>query len=531
MGRKPLRTLRGMHSEPTAERPLAARALFTEAAVRRRDAELIDAAAGGAYALMQRAAWAALEALKRRWPRARSLAIACGPGNNGGDGWVLARLAEDAGFDAWVVHLAADRERGSAEALRARTDFRGRRLALEDDREVARDALSLADVVVDAVFGIGLSRPPEGVHAELIEAINASARPVLALDLPSGVQGDSGHAPGAAVQADLTVNFVGAKRGAFTGRGRALSGRCEVAPLLDPSLSDAELEAAALAGEREVDAWALPAESLAALLPRRPLDAHKGDHGHVLLIGGDHGMAGAALMAGRAALRGGAGLVSLGTRAEHTAPLVAAQPELMVSALESIETLGPLLERADVVAVGPGLGRGEWGRALFAKALECDCARVFDADALNLLADAPQSLSGAVLTPHPGEAARLLRCSAGEINADRFAALEQLVEKFQCTVVLKGAGSLVGTPGRCPRVIDAGNPGMATGGMGDVLTGLIAALLAQGLEPFDAAVAGALAHAAAGDLAAREGQRGLLPSDLLDRLRSVLNPSAEPPQQ
>lgn len=517
-----------MHADHLHQRPPAARALFTEAAVRRRDAELIQAAGGDAYVLMQRAAWAALEALKRRWPRSRSLAIACGPGNNGGDGWVLARLAEDAGFDAWVVHLSADQARGSVEARRARADFRGRRLAFEDDRELARESLALADVVVDAVFGIGLSRPPEGGYAELIEAINASARPVLALDLPSGVQGDSGGAPGAAVQADLTVSFVGAKRGAFTGRGRALSRRCEIAPLLDPSLDDAQLEAAALSGEREVEAWALPAESLAALLPRRPLDAHKGEHGHVLVLGGDHGMAGAVLMAGRGALRGGAGLVSLGTRVEHAAPLVAAQPELMVRALESVEALAPVLARADVLAVGPGLGRDEWGRELLSHVLDLDVPRVFDADALNLLADAPKTLGCAVLTPHPGEAGRLLGCSAADINADRFAALDRLVERYGCAVVLKGAGSLIGAPGRRTRVIDAGNPGMATGGMGDVLTGLIAALLAQGLDPFGAACAGALAHAAAGDLAARDGQRGLLPSDLLERLRVVLNPAADP---
>jgi len=207
---------------------------------------------------------------------------------------------------------------------------------------------------------------------------------------------------------------------------------------------------------------------------------------------------------------------------------VAAQPELMVSALESADALAPLLERADVLALGPGLGRGEWGRALFARALRLDGPRVFDADALNLLSEHPETLPGAVITPHPGEAARLLGCSAADINADRFAALAQLVDRFQCAVVLKGAGSLVGAPGRRTRVIDAGNPGMATGGMGDVLTGLIAALLAQGLDAFEAACAGALAHAAAGDLAARDGQRGLLPSDLVDRLRALLNPVSEP---
>ncbi|SDD16679.1 NAD(P)H-hydrate dehydratase [Aquimonas voraii] len=496
--------------------------LFAEAAVRAIDARLIEALDGDAYALMQRAAWSALDALKQRWPRARTLAVVCGPGNNGGDGWVLARLAESAGFDAWVVHLRADDHRGSEEARRARCDWRGRRVAWEDDPELAAESLGLADLVVDAVFGLGLTRAPAAPHADLIEAINLAPSPVLALDLPSGVDADTGAVPGAAVRADVSISFVAAKPGLYTGAGRALSGERRLASLLlegvDPPGPSAHFEPMAIA---------LDARALAGALPRRRMDAHKGDSGHVLVLGGTSGMAGAALLCARAALRAGAGLVSMGTRAAHAAALVAAQPECMVRGVEAVSDLDPLLERSSVVALGPGLGQGEWGRALFGQVLAAHRLCVLDADALNLLAQMPRACPHAVLTPHPGEAARLLGVSTTEVQRDRYTALAHLVQRYECPVVLKGAGSLVGAPGEVPRVIDAGNPGMAVGGMGDLLAGVIAALIAQGLAAFDAAVLGALAHAVAGDLAAAEGERGLLPSDLLPLIRQVLNRPAE----
>lgn len=269
----------------------------------------------------------------------------------------------------------------------------------------------------------------------------------------------------------------------------------------------------------------LRADALAGwLLPRAP-DSHKGDHGHVLCVGGEHGSGGAIVLCAQAALRTGAGLVSVATRAAHVAPLLARQPEAMVHAVDSGEDYAPLLQRADVLAVGPGLGRGEWGRALLDGALRSGKPLVLDADALNLLADAPAaSPADAVLTPHPGEAARLLRTSAHEVQGNRAGAARTLAERFGCVVVLKGAGTLVAAPDGRSVQVAAGNPGMATGGMGDLLTGVIAALRAQGLEAFDAAACGALLHAAAGDAAAAGGMRGLLPGDLLPELRRLANP-------
>lgn len=268
-------------------------------------------------------------------------------------------------------------------------------------------------------------------------------------------------------------------------------------------------------------------DALPGWLPPRPRDSHKGDYGHVLCIGGDHGSGGAILLCAQAALRTGAGLASVATRADHVPALLARQPEAMAHAVESTQDLLPLLARATVVAIGPGLGQGEWGRAMLAAALACGKPLVLDADALNQLAAAPQALpEDAILTPHPGEAARLLGRDGDAVQSDRRAAAESLAARFGCAVVLKGAGSLVAAPGRTTRIVAAGNPGMATGGMGDLLTGVVSALRAQGLPAFDAASCGALLHAHAGDVAARDGMRGLLPTDLLPRLRECANPAA-----
>jgi NAD(P)H-hydrate epimerase len=236
-------------------------------------------------------------------------------------------------------------------------------------------------------------------------------------------------------------------------------------------------------------------------------------------------MGGAVRLCAEAALRTGVGLASVATRSEGVAALVSARPEAMTHAVEDADALRVLIERADVLAVGPGLGRGDWGRDLFRAAVASGKPLILDADGINMLAEHPQPLPQAILTPHPGEAARLLGTSNEQVQADRFQSVEKLAAYFRCVVVLKGAGTLVAAPGETTAVIGAGNPGMATGGMGDVLTGVIAALHAQRLPPFQAAVFGALLHGAAGDAAARiDGERGLLPSDLFPHLRRLANP-------
>lgn len=459
---------------------------------------------------MQRAGAAAWRELRRQWPQARRIAVICGSGNNGGDGYVLARLAREQGCETRVYQVGPPATRG--DAVQARADW------LSNGGGVASGLSEplQAEVIVDALFGIGLSRPLQGEAAQAVEAIRsarAAGAGVLALDLPSGLDADTGRLSGSAVQADCTISFIGHAPGLFTGVGPEHGGL----RLLDDLQIDGEILRAV-----EPVAYLLHAGMLAEHLRPRPRGAHKGSNGHVLVVGGDHGMAGAVLLAARAALRAGAGLVSVATRAAHASALTAAQPELMCHGVECADDLAMLLKRADVVAVGPGLGQDGWGRTLLSRVLDSRLPLVMDADALNLLALEPAPRGNWVLTPHPGEAGRLLGRTTADIERNRLAAVSELRARYGGSVVLKGVGSLV--CGSQLRLCPYGNPGMAVGGMGDTLTGIIAALLAQGLGLDEAAALGVLVHALAGDRAAREGERGLLPSDLIAELRSLVNP-------
>ena len=481
--------------------------LYDAEALRAIEARARTALGGDDFALMQRAGVAAWRELLGRWPRAQRLAIACGPGNNGGDGYVLARHALESGRDVRVLQLQPPR---TGPARRACEEF----LRAGGRMETAIDSLTEAELVVDALFGIGLARAPEGEAAAWIGVINSAGVPVLAIDVPSGVDAGRASVPGVAVHAAHTLECIAPKAGLRTGAALDHVGGLSLATL--------EVPAAAFDGTEPVAELFGP-QQLPALLPRRRCDSHKGDNGRVLCIGGDLGMGGAVLLCAEAALRGGAGLVQVATRAAHVAPLLARCPEAMAVAAEDTDAFAPLFEAADVIALGPGLGQGEWGRALYSAAISAGKSLVVDADALNLLAQSSRVLPQAVLTPHPGEAARLLACATADIQRERIAAARALAVRFDAAIVLKGAGSVVAAPGRIPRIIGAGNPGMAVGGMGDVLTGVVAAVRAQGLDAFAAASAGALLHAVAGDSAARDGERGLLPRDLIAQLRGVGN--------
>ncbi|AER56029.1 hypothetical protein DSC_06890 [Pseudoxanthomonas spadix BD-a59] len=484
--------------------------LHGSAAARALDQQASARLAGGAFELMQRAGHAAWRQLQARWPDAQRLTVVCGPGNNGGDGYVLALAALQARRAVVVLHLEEHAPRTDL-AQRACTAYiaAGGAIALFPEQFPA------AEVVVDALFGIGLARAPEGQAQRLIEAINAQPAPVFALDVPSGIDASLATAPGVAVRAQMTLQFIVRHHGLYTGAGLEHAGELAFDALEVPAdLVQMSAPKALLLTPQLLHTW---------LRPRRR-DTHKGESGRVLLIGGDLGHGGAIAMTAEAALRSGAGLVSVATRKAHVGPLLARRPEAMTYAVESGSDLQPLLDAADVVAIGPGLGQGDWGRALLRLALEAGKPLVLDADALNLIAANPRPLGDAILTPHPGEAARLLGRTPREVQADRFGAIAQLCTRLHATVVLKGAGSVIASEGQLPRVIAAGNPGMATGGMGDVLTGVIAALRAQGLPSLEAASAGALLHGMAGDAAARRGQRGLLASDLFAHLQPLSNP-------
>lgn len=495
--------------------------LYSASQVREFDRRAIEQGGIAGYTLMQRAARAAHDALRSHCPQARCVALLCGPGNNGGDGYEMARLARLDGLDVHVARVGAAPTTGdAARAVAAYSNTGG--VVRSFDDAFAGDVLRRADVVVDAIFGIGLTREVSGAAAAAIQALNArrADQRVLAVDLPSGLDADSGQVHGVAVRADLTVSFIGRKRGLYLAAGPDHAGMRLFADLEVPVVlrePEPRSDPEAL--------WLQDRADLQAALPVRARAAHKGTHGHVLIVGGDTGMAGAALLAARGALRSGAGLVSLATRAAHALAHTAAQPEIMSHGIEHAGALDELLRRADVVALGPGLGSALWGKSLFDRALRAGRPLVLDADALNLLAGAPSVRLPAdtVLTPHPGEAARLLGLDTAQVQRDRVGAVRALRARYGAVVVLKGAGSLV--CGRQLSLCPYGNPGMGVGGMGDVLTGVIAALRAQGLDAEAAADAGVLAHALAGDHAARQGgERGLLPSDVIEVLRATVNP-------
>ncbi|STC91627.1 Nicotinamide nucleotide repair protein [Edwardsiella hoshinae] len=475
-----------------------------------RDAERRAAQAHGITLaqLMQRAGQAAFNRVRQYYPVARHWLILCGSGNNGGDGYVVARLARASGMQVTLLAVAGHKPL-APEAEQARAQW----LQAGGTVQPATLPLPEAEVIVDALLGIGLHAAPRAPYDGLIAAINAHPAPVVALDLPSGLDADTGIAAGAVVQAAHTQSFICLKPGLLTGQARAVVGQLHCDPLgLSTWLAAQRWPWRRLDG-RDLAGW---------LPPRSPL-THKGEQGRLVLIGGDRGMGGAIRLAGQAALRSGAGLVRVLTRAEHVAPLLAACPELMV------EVLGPAALRealawADVVAIGPGLGQRAWGRDALAALTDCHHPMLWDADALNLLAHAPHGNARRVITPHPGEAARLLGCSIAQIEQDRPAAVRALQRRYGGVALLKGAGTLIVDETRCA-IADIGNPGMASGGMGDILSGIISGLLAQKLPLYDATCAGVVLHGVAADvLAQREGPRGMLASDLLPEIRRWVNP-------
>ena len=459
--------------------------------------------------LMTRAGTSAWQCLRRRWPKARHIVVFAGVGNNAGDGYVLATQARRAKCLATVVTVG-----GTANSSQAAGDARQRYLAAMGKEQKFNGVLpGDADVVVDALFGIGLDRPLQAHWLKAVQLINASRKPVLSLDIPSGLNADTGAVLGDAVHATATITFMGLKTGLFTGQGPAYTGELEFAQLKVP--------AKAYAG---ITATALLIDDDEVRLPRRARAAHKRDFGHVLVMGGDQGMGGAVRLTAEAALRTGAGLVTVVTRPAHVTALLAGLPEAMVLGTDDPAEINALLEHATVIAIGPGLGQNGWGRILLARALDTPLPIIADADALNLLATHPLARGQWIFTPHPGEAGRLLKQSAQQVQQDRLQAAAQIVERYRAVVVLKGAGSLVVAERETPAICRRGNPGMAAPGMGDVLTGIVAALVAQGLPLAEAARAGVQLHALAGDHAARSGERGMLARDLIGALRGLVSP-------
>ena len=469
------------------------------------------------FELMSRAGAAALRVLRRRWPDARSIVVLGGAGNNAGDGLVLARLAKAEGLDVRVVAVSPP-ERLKGDAKRALEQCIAAGVAIEPfTGDLPTSTGAAHPIIVDALLGIGADRPLAGDFAAAVAAAGSSGAPILALDIPSGLDADTGWPLGDAIRATATVTFVALKQGLYLGHACDYTGDIELADLDLP---------ASLAHGLEPALTRLEVQELRRALPPRPRSAHKGMNGRLLLLGGGPGMAGAIRLASEAALRVGAGLVYVAAHSDSAAAVRAGRPEAIVHSIAAAAELDDLLALADAAVVGPGLGRSDWARACLEAVQRSGLPLVADADALNLLAAAPAARGNWVITPHPGEAARLLGSSVEEVERDRLATVRALAARYDAVAVLKGANTLVAAGSGPPAVCGHGNPGMASGGMGDVLSGVIGGLLVQTRDMPLSARVGVLLHALAGDDAAAAGQRGTLAGDLMPYLRRWANPSS-----
>ena len=463
--------------------------------------------------LMQRAGMAVFKHILQHYHK-HTVTVFCGSGNNGGDGYVIATLAKEKGIAVQLIHLKQPRQlKGNAKRAYEIANKAGVTMVDFSPEMVLEDC-----VIVDALLGTGLKGPVRRTYCDAIELINNSNLAVVAVDLPSGLNADTGDVENICVKAQTTICFIGLKQGLFTNHGPDYCGKIVYQDLAEKSTIFDEIQPVAIK---------LQLSSLLRHLKPRKASSHKNNYGHVIVVGGDYGYAGASLLAAEAALRTGAGLVSVATRQEHISTIVARRPEIMAHAVDSSEALQTLVKKASVLIIGPGLGQSLWSRKMLNCALKADIPSILDADALNLIAREQIQLNTMnhpyVLTPHPKEAARLLNVETSQIQKDRFSAVKKMAKKYHAQVLLKGTGSLVcvsanSTIGVCT----AGNPGMATGGMGDVLSGIIGGLLAQGVNHNHCLALATCLHAEAADMAAKGQQRSLLPSDLFKPLRRLI---------
>ncbi|MBX9587514.1 MAG: NAD(P)H-hydrate dehydratase [Gammaproteobacteria bacterium] len=461
--------------------------------------------------LMVHAGTAAYKTLHKLWPAAKKIVVFAGHGNNGGDGYILAKLAQHAGLDVTVYSIGDTAQLREPAAWAWHNCFHAGVPVIPYTPTISFEA----DIVVDALLGIGIEGSVREPYLSAINTINHCGKPILALDIPSGLNADTGLHTGVVVHATATETFIGLKPGLFTAEGPDVAGQ-----VFHDGLGIPKEKLADITPHYEK----ISALDFGPFLPRRSRSSHKGDFGHVLVIGGDCGMAGAVRMAAEAAARTGAGLVSIATRPDHADSIAAVRPELMCHGINKAKELRPLLEKASVIIIGPGLGRQSWGESMWEAVEESQLPLVIDADALFFLAKRPQHQLNRIITPHPGEAARLLGVDSSAIQNDRFSAIKKLQERFGGITVLKGAGTLISDSIRPVAICSMGNPGMSSGGMGDVLSGVIGGLIAQGLGLAEAARLGVLLHSTAADRVAQDGgERGLLAMDVVKKLRSVLN--------
>jgi len=469
-----------------------------------------------AYELMERAGKAVFDVIQTNYPQCKNVLVLCGAGNNAGDGYVIARLLKQEGYDVHVISLI-DPDTLKNEALLACQDW----LKYSENDRANLSFIDEADIVIDALLGTGLTRDVTGKWAEWITAVNNAIKPVISVDIPSGLKADTGNIASVAIKANITVSFIGLKQGMFTAQAKDVCGEIILNDLAVPD------EAYSLI---EHNARLINAADY-SLLPKRKASSHKGSFGHVLVAGGNDGMPGAVILAATAALRSGAGLVTIITAPKNLQAISLAVPEAMVKTCDtdSVDDLFKenFINNITHVAIGMGLGQDEWSNTLLRKCIALKKPILIDADALNLIAKHEYKISSPLLiTPHPGEARRLLlKVSSTDVQVNRFDAIRNLHNLFKeaesCVVILKGSGTLI-FDGHTIKVCNAGNAAMAAPGMGDVLSGICIALLAQNIAAADAAELAVCLHASAADLVVEDKTRGLLASDVVNALQKVV---------
>jgi len=463
------------------------------------------------HQLMCRAGMSAWSCLKEHWPMAEEITVFCGKGNNGGDGFVLARLAKEQGLKVQVFDLRPAGETSPQEAELARTDWQ----KLGGKIESFTGQVLQGDLIVDALLGTGAKAPLPADIIKAIKAINDSQIPVLAIDLPSGLHANTGINLGQMVKADITLTFIALKVGLFLKDAVDFVGEIVFDPL---DISESLYE------QVKSCAWRLDFDQAISALKRRKRSSHKGDFGHVLIIGGGQlRYGGAPALAGEAAMRAGAGLVSAVVSSESLPLLARAPRELMCYAPTDPKECVELFSRITVAVAGPGLAQNSWGERFYQAALTLQKPLVLDADALNWLAKSPRKSDHWILTPHPGEAARLLNQPIEVVEADRIQAAVELQQRYGGVIVLKGAGTVIADPAGKVFINEGGIPALSTAGSGDILSGLIGGLLAQGLNATQAALLGVSVHSQAALIEQSMGERGMIASDLLLHIRSLLN--------
>jgi NAD(P)H-hydrate epimerase len=456
--------------------------------------------------------------------------IICGRGNNGGDGLALARRLNIHGVPVRVALLASfGAVKGDAKINLSILRKMGVEIAQNASSRVISDIVSWSDILVDALLGVGLSAPLKGTYAFAVELMNASGRPVVAIDMPSGINADTGEVMGSAVRADLTVTMALLKRGIAIQPGARYAGTVRIADIGIPSQ---------VVEKEKITVHLLDRGYVWGLIGRREPDAHKGDFGHLMVVAGSLGKAGAAVMAARGALRTGAGLVSVATPTSLV-PIIQQQvfEAMCIPSAESIDgTFGigaenELLKTASKMsscAIGPGISTHyETVQVVRSLVQRLPIPMVVDADGLNALVGSldviKQSKASVIMTPHPGELGRLLGISSSDVQKDRIGITSDFAAKYKVIAVLKGAGTVIATPDGRVFVNSTGNPGMATGGTGDVLTGMIGGLLAQGYTAIQAACLGVYLHGLAGDLAAKEkSEEGMIAGDLIEEIPNAI---------